>query len=135
MRCCTGSLTGQSAQVEGARLAALARGEPPPLPQDDPDIREVVADALAGELAVAAFELGQGDADHDLLIGLVLTPDGASLDLGELAGRVGDAVMAILGGRLRRGVGIWFGAPPADLPASPGGRLASLGSQCVAARI
>jgi hypothetical protein len=102
--------------VEGARLVALARGDAPPLPRDDPDVMETVAAVLADELAVAAFELGPGDADHDLLIGLTLTADGAGHDAKELAGRVGDAVMARLGGRLRRGVALRFGTSSAGLP-------------------
>ncbi|HXP21204.1 MAG TPA: SseB family protein [Streptosporangiaceae bacterium] len=100
--------------VEGARLAALARGGAAPLPQEDPDVREAVAAVLAGELAVAAFRLGPGDADRDLTIGLVMAPDGAGCDIPELAQRVGDAVMARLGSRLRRGIAIALGSPQAD---------------------
>jgi hypothetical protein len=100
--------------VEGARLAALARGDAAPLPQDDPDVREAVAAVLSGELAVAAFRLGPGDADRDLMIGLIMAPDGAERDVRQLANRVGDAVMARLGGRLRRGIAIGLGAQPTD---------------------
>ena len=38
-------------------------------------------------------------------------PDGARCDVRELASRAGDAVMARLGGRLRRGIAISVGAP------------------------
>ena len=34
--------------VDGARLSALASGEPPPAPQDDPDVHAEVTEALAG---------------------------------------------------------------------------------------
>lgn len=100
--------------VEGARLTALARGEAAPRPESDPDIQEAVATVLAGELNVAAFQLGPGDADRDLMIGLIPASDDAGWDNEALAGRVGDAVMTRLGGRLRRGVAIWFGAPAAN---------------------
>lgn len=88
--------------VEGARLQALARGEPAPLPHEDADVQQAVAAALAGELAVRGFRLGPGGADHDLLIVLALSADQS----GGLAERVAAAVMARLGGRLRRGVAI-----------------------------
>jgi hypothetical protein len=99
--------------VEGARLAALARGDAAPRPEEDPDVREAVAEALADEFDVAAFQLGSGDADRDLTIGLILAPDCAGCDVRELAGKAQEAIMARLGGRLRRGVAFWFGSPPA----------------------
>jgi hypothetical protein len=97
--------------VEGYRLAALARGEQPPAAWADPDVREVVADALARELDIASFELRPGGADSDLAIALTLAPDGASGDVTGLATQIASAVMARLGGRLRRGVAIWLGSP------------------------
>lgn len=99
--------------VEGARLAALARGEPPPQPFADPDVREAVVAALANELNVAAFQLAAGDAERDLVIGLTLEPGSGGCDVQELATAVGEAVMARLGGRLRRGVAIGLCPPPA----------------------
>ncbi len=100
--------------VEGARLAALARGEQAPAPCADADVHEVVSAVLAGQLAVAGFELRPGGADHDLVIALTLSGGRASHDVAELAASVGGAVMERLGGRLRRGVAIWLvraGAP------------------------
>jgi SseB protein N-terminal domain len=99
--------------VEGARLAALARGEAPPRPFADPDVQETVAAVLAGQLDVASFELQPDDGRHDLAIVLVLTPgaDGER-DVAQLGAEVADAVMARLGGRLRRGVAIWLGDHP-----------------------
>ncbi len=96
--------------VEGARLAALARGEGPPEPWADPDVREVVAGVLAGRLEVAAFELRPGDAGHDLVVALELAPGGQDGDAAGLASQVAEAVLDQLGGRLRRGVAIWLGA-------------------------
>jgi hypothetical protein len=97
--------------VEGYRLAALARGEEPPAPWADPDVREVAADVLAGELDIAAFELHPGAGDSDLAIALTLAPAGLGRDATELATQIASAVMARLGGRLRRGVAIWLGRP------------------------
>jgi SseB protein N-terminal domain len=96
--------------VEGARLAALARGEAVPAPCTDPDVHEVVSDVLAGRLAIAAFELRPGDAERDLIISLTLSPGSGGYDVAGLAAEVGNAVMARLGGRLRRGVAIWLGS-------------------------
>lgn len=101
--------------VEGARLAALARGEPAPPPFADSDVHEVVSDALAGQLDVTAFELRPGGAENDLVIALTLAADPAGRDVTELAGWVADSVLERLGGRLRRGIAIWLGR--ADAPA------------------
>lgn len=110
--------------VEGARLAALARGEEAPAPCADPDVHEAVSVVLAGQLAVAGFELRPGGAEHDLVIALTLSADGAEgeaavfgttgLDTTRLAAGIGDAVMERLGGRLRRGIAIWLGAAGAQ---------------------
>ena len=48
--------------VEGARLAALAAGQPPPPAHEDSDIRAVVAEV------VDDFTLEPGAPDADLLI-------------------------------------------------------------------
>jgi hypothetical protein len=114
--------------VEGARLAALAKGEEPPPPFADPDVREIVAAALAHQLDVASFELEPGGDDHDLAIVLTLTGERATSragtsrtgtrwagtdqrghDAAQLGAELADAVMARLGGRLKRGVAIWLG--------------------------
>lgn len=95
--------------VEGARLAALARGEAAPPPYADPDVHEVVSDVLATQLDVAAFELRPAAPDRDLEVALTLAPGSAGCDVTELATEVGNAIMARLGGRLRRGVAIWLG--------------------------
>jgi hypothetical protein len=50
--------------VEGARLRALADGEPPPLPHEDPDIRAEVA------AVTPDFTLGPGGPDSDLAVTL-----------------------------------------------------------------
>jgi SseB protein N-terminal domain len=96
--------------VEGARLAALARGVAVPAPYADPDVHEVVSDVLAGQLDIAAFELRPGDAERDLVISLRLAPGSAGCDVAGLATDVGNAVISRLGARLRRGVAVWLGS-------------------------
>ena len=96
--------------VEGARLSALSRGEEPPPPWADADVREAVAGALSDQLEVAGFDLRPGGADHDLAIALRLVPARPAGDVSDLASRVAGAVLGRLGGRLRRGVAIWLDA-------------------------
>lgn len=101
--------------VEGARLAALARGEAAPQPFADSDVQEIVAAVLASHLDVASFELQPDDDGRDLTIVLVLTTEaeaGGGLDVAKLGAEIADAVMARLGSRLRRGVSIWLGSLP-----------------------
>src|SRR5580658_10788509 len=50
--------------VEGARLTALANGEPPPLPHEDPDIRAEI------EAVTSGFTLEPGGRDADLTVTL-----------------------------------------------------------------
>src|SRR5271168_1992801 len=63
--------------VEGARLTALAAGQPVPPPHEDPDVRAEVEAAVAAEPAIAGFSLAASSAEGtDLAIGLSLaTPD------------------------------------------------------------
>jgi hypothetical protein len=95
--------------VEGARLAALARGEAAPQAFDDPDVHEIVTAVLADQLDVASFELQPDDSGRDLAIVLVLTEQAAD-DAARMGAYIAEAVMACLGGRLRRGVAIWLGS-------------------------
>jgi len=104
--------------VEGARLAALARGEMVPTPCTDSDVHEIVTDVLAGQPAVAAFELRPGGPEHDLVIALTLSGENEGHDVADLATGLGNAVMARLGGRLRRGIAIFpRAAGPGEGPA------------------
>jgi hypothetical protein len=75
--------------IEGARLHALANGEPPPLPHEDPDIRAEVA------AVTPDFTLGPGGASADLTVTLA-TPD---MDQARQIARR-------LSSRLRRGIEI-----------------------------
>jgi hypothetical protein len=95
--------------VEGARLAALARGDEAPEPYRDPDVHEIVAAALANQLDVASFDLQPGDDDQDLAIVLSLTSDVSTQAVARIGAEVAEAVQARLGARFRRGVAIWLG--------------------------
>jgi hypothetical protein len=82
--------------IEGARLAALAAGTPPPLPHLDPDVRAQVA-AVARD-----FTLGPGGPDAELTVTLAAAdPAGARV--------AAEAIAARLAPRLRRGIAVRFG--------------------------
>jgi hypothetical protein len=82
--------------IEGARLRALGRGQPPPEAHEDPDVRATVADVFPD------FTLAPGGADADLTITLkTADPAAARTAAQQLAAR--------LGPRLRRGIAIRLG--------------------------
>ena len=88
--------------VEGARLHALANGEPPPFPHQDPDVAAEVA------AVTPDFTLGPGGPGADLTVTLA-TPD---MDQArEIARR--------LGSRLHRGIEIRALLSRTDPPDSP----------------
>jgi SseB protein N-terminal domain len=114
--------------VEGARLAALAAGQPVPPPHEDPDVRAEVEAAVAGEPRIAAFSLSPGHeagpdpagpgheagpdpagpghaAGPDLAVKLQLArPVPAALDWEPAVKRAAASIAARLAGRLRRGI-------------------------------
>jgi SseB protein N-terminal domain len=77
--------------IEGARLAALAHGDPPPAPHEDPDVHAQVAAVTSG------FTLGPGGTEAELTITLK-SADQAS------ARAVAEAIAARLAPRFRRGI-------------------------------
>jgi hypothetical protein len=96
--------------VDGARLAALAAGQPVPLPEHDPDVHAVVAAAAAHPQITAvrlAGDPGPASEGPDLTIELTLAP-GAPPGTAE---QLGAEVLARLGTRLRRGLAVTI-APP-----------------------
>jgi hypothetical protein len=123
--------------IDGARLAALADGQPLPLPHEDPDVlaavqaavvqtaavqaavvqAAVVQTAAGGQQAVTGFRLAAGQDGNDLQILVTLGPDGPPEAASETIRLLGAAVMAALGGRLRRGIAIAV-TPPAG-PRAP----------------
>jgi len=90
--------------VEGARLAALAAGQPVPPPHEDPDVRAEVQAAVAAEPAIAGFSLAPGHRGAtDIAITLHLAPrqDPAR---GAAVNRAAAGIATRLGARLRRGI-------------------------------
>jgi hypothetical protein len=91
--------------VEGARLTALACGQPVPPPHEDPDVRAEVQAAVAAELAIAGFSLAPGRAGAaDLAVRLRLARPGSAADWGPAVNRAAAGIAARLGARLRRGI-------------------------------
>jgi type III secretion system (T3SS) SseB-like protein len=88
--------------IEGARLAALAGGSPPPLPHEDPDVYAQVAEVIAGTPGTSGFTLEPGGSEAELTITL-RTADPAS------ARATAQAVAARLAPRLRRGIAVRLG--------------------------
>ncbi len=104
--------------VEGARLAALAAGQPPPPPHQDPDVQAQVEAALTeaepvGRSAIAGFSLapgrtgstGRADGTNltvrtDLTVRLHVAGPGWMA----AANRAAAAIAARLADRLRRGI-------------------------------
>jgi hypothetical protein len=95
--------------IDGARLSALARGEPVPPPHQDPDMLAAVqtaGGAGSGPPGITAISLAAGPDGSDLTIRLKLAPGLTGGQREQAAGLVARAVMARLGGRLRRGIAV-----------------------------
>jgi len=86
--------------VEGARLASLARGEEPPLPHEDPDVRAVVEEAVAADPAITGYALASSPGNADLAVTLLLANAAAT----EAARQVAQSIALALAPRLRRGI-------------------------------
>ena len=89
--------------VEGARLAALADGRPVPLPHEDPDVLNAVRAVAAAEGLIAGLRVLPG---RDVEIRVTFAPGCPPAAASEAARRLGAALMARLGGRLRRGIAV-----------------------------
>jgi len=120
--------------VDGARLAALAAGRPPPLPHEDPDVRALAGAALAGEPLIAGFTLRPGEGGSDLTIQVTLAGGHgpAQADAQAAIQRAAERIAAGAGGRVRRGItvaatmgdrstGARAGGPPAAAAGQAGG--------------
>lgn len=93
--------------VEGARLSALAAGQPAPQLHEDPDVRAAVAATAAGQPAGVRIRLGPPPPGADLTLELMpADPNGA----GPVPAALRDAIVAEiaerLGGRSRRGIAV-----------------------------
>jgi len=90
--------------VEGARLTALAAGQPVPPPHEDPDVRAEVQAAVAAEPAIAGFSLAPGRLGAaDLAITLYLAP-GQDANWESAVNHVATGIATRLGARLRGGI-------------------------------
>jgi hypothetical protein len=110
--------------VDGARLAALAEGRPPPLPHEDPDVRALAGAALAGEPLIAGFALLPGEDGSDLTIRVTLAHGYGPARAGAEAAiqRAAERIAAGAGCRVRRGITVAasMGGPPAHARSAPG---------------
>jgi len=92
--------------VEGARLAALAAGQPVPPAHEDPDVRAEVEAAVAAEPVIAGFGLAPSER-ADLAVRLRAAVDhGAAGDWQPAVNRVARSIASRLAARLRRGIEI-----------------------------
>jgi hypothetical protein len=99
--------------VEGARLEALAAGQPVPPAHEDPDLRADIEAAVVGEPVIGGFTLAPS-READLTVRLRLAddrqpddrqPDDRQPDDRQaVVNRVANSIAARLAGRLRRGV-------------------------------
>lgn len=102
--------------VEGARLAALAAGEPPPPPHADPDVLAVARQVLARDQDVlTGLRLLPGGPDSDLLLEVRLAPgrEAGEHAVRQAIERAAAGIMAGTGGRFRRGIEVAAAARPA----------------------
>ncbi len=93
--------------VDGARLAALAAGQPVPPPHEDPDVLAAARAAAAREPLLAQVTV-EPASHHGSDLGLRVTL-AAGCDAATAAAavhRVADTVLAATGGRLRRGMDV-----------------------------
>jgi hypothetical protein len=93
--------------VDGARLAALAAGQPVPPLHEDPDVRAAIQEAVAAEPALAGFSLAPGRAEEtDLTVTLHLARTGTApaSETGPAINRAAAGLAARLASRLRRGI-------------------------------
>jgi hypothetical protein len=92
--------------VDGARLAALAGGQPIPLPHEDPEVAACVRAAAAGQAAITGVTLAPGEDGSDLAVQVALAAGSDQAAGDEAVRALGSTLMTELGGRLRRGIAI-----------------------------
>jgi SseB protein N-terminal domain len=125
--------------IDGARLAAIAHGQPVPLPHEDPDVLAAVQAAAVtatGQQVITGLHLAVGRDGNDLHVLVTLGPGSTPGAASETIRLLGAAVMAALGDRLRRGIAIAVApvtpvtppaGPPAPRPPEPARRSWSPG--------
>jgi len=84
----------------GARLNALAAGQPPPQPDEDPDVHAAIEAAIATAPMVEGARLGPPvSPDADLHVQLLIAPGGE-----QAVQHAAEQIAAALASRLRRGI-------------------------------
>jgi len=108
--------------VDGARLAALADGRPPPLPHEDRDVQALADAAMTGEPLIAGFALLPGENGSDLTIQVMLAHghEPGQAQAQAAIQRAVERIAAAGGGRVRRGITVT--ASMADRPGDAAGR-------------
>jgi len=95
--------------IEGARLAALAQGQPVPYPHQDPDVLAEVEAVVAAHPAITGARLAPGGAGlsaepADLSVEFTVTADAG--DWEQAVRRAAEQIATRLGRRLTRGIEI-----------------------------
>jgi hypothetical protein len=93
--------------IEGARLDALAAGQQPPQPDEDPDVHAAIESVLAAEPMAVGARLGPPVAagtKMDLHVQLLLAPGGEPAVQRTAVQRTAEQISAVLARRFRRGV-------------------------------
>jgi hypothetical protein len=94
--------------VEGARLEALAAGQPVPPAHEDPDVLAQIEAAVAAEPVIAGFSLAPGrtapTAEGAEATDLAVRLSPVASDWQPAVTRVANSIAARLAGRLRRGI-------------------------------
>jgi hypothetical protein len=91
--------------VEGARLAALAAGQPVPEPHEDPDVHAEVEAVIAAEPAIAGARLAPGGSmGSDLSVQFLVAANASGWE--PAVRRAAEGISVRLAGRLSRGIEI-----------------------------
>jgi hypothetical protein len=95
-----------SLAVEGARLAALAAGSPPPGMHEDPDVLRIAARAAAEAAPGYRVRLLPPDGGLDFTLEIGPAPGGRGPVPDDVGTELADAIVAGLGGRVRSGIAV-----------------------------
>lgn len=87
--------------LEGARLAALAAGQAPPLPHEDPDLRREIITAVTDLPAITAFRLAPGDDARGTDLTIRLTVSGDAGDRGDQVREAAERISMRVAERVR----------------------------------
>lgn len=92
--------------VDGARLAALAAGEPVPFMHEDPDVWRLVATAAGRVAPGIRVRLSPAGPGTEFTLDLAPPPGAAGLVSQQIAVQVAGEVRTVLAGRVRSGIAV-----------------------------